>query len=149
MPQRLMASPTNGHLLWLTELGQRNNQLVAGALGIMTRSNFAAVLLCCAFAHNTQAAEGSCAHNEMRTWVDQEEVCYHLYGPLNERWSLKNQDNLDTLEICLDTAKDSYVQRRMVCEERGESAYREDGIHRDWERYRTAYKEMTKRIQSN
>ena len=37
----------------------------------------------------------------------------------------------------------------MVCEERGESAYREDGMHRDWERYRAAYKEMTKRIQSN
>lgn len=149
MPQRLIAGPVNGHRLWLTGLGHRNNQLAAGELGIMNRSNCAAVLLCCAFAKNTQAAEGGCAHNEMRTWVGQEEVCYHLYGPLNERWSLKNQENLDTLQNCLDTAKNAYVSRRMVCDRRGESAYREDGIHRDWERYRAAYEEMNKRLQGN
>lgn len=95
---------------------------------------------------NLQAAEGSCGHNEMRQWVDNEEVCYHLYGPLNERWNLKNQENLDTLSDCLTTARDAYKRARYVCEVRGETPYREDRIHKDWERYRTAYKTMKKDV---
>jgi hypothetical protein len=94
------------------------------------------------------AQEGSCAHTEMRTWVDQEEVCYHTYGPLNERYSLSNAGNLETLDECLNSAKSAYVSRRMVCELRGETPYRADGIHRDWERYRTAYKTATERLRN-
>jgi len=95
---------------------------------------------------NLMAAEGSCGHNEMRQWVDNEEVCYHLYGPLNERWNLRDQKNLDILSDCLGTARDAYKRARYVCEARGETPYREDRIHQDWERYRTAYKNMKKDV---
>ena len=112
----------------------------------MTRlhSLVAAMLVFCAT--NLQAAESSCGHNEMRQWVDNEEVCFHLYGPLNERWDLKNQENLDTLSDCLATARDAYKRARYVCEARGGTPYRADGIHKNWERYRTAYKNMRKAV---
>ncbi len=94
-----------------------------------------------------QAAEGSCGHNEMRTWVNNEEICYHLYGPLSEKWDLKNNANLGNLSDCLDTARDAYKRARYVCELRGETPYREDGIHKTWQRYRTAHKNMQKDLQ--
>ena len=94
-----------------------------------------------------QAKEGTCGHNEMRTWVDNEEVCYHLYGPLAEQWNLKNYENLGDLSQCLDTARAAYKKARFICEMRGETPYRADGIHRNWELYRTAYKAMRKEVQ--
>ncbi|MEM7408473.1 MAG: hypothetical protein AAF458_24510 [Pseudomonadota bacterium] len=96
---------------------------------------------------NASAVEGTCAHNEMRKWVDQEEVCYFMYGPLNERWRLDNYANLGTLKDCLRAAKEEYVVQRFICEARGDSPYRADRIHAEWEQYRTAYKAMTKRVQ--
>lgn len=92
------------------------------------------------------AAQGSCAHNEMRKWVDAEEICYHSHGPLSETWNIHDQKNQDTLTACLDTAKAGYVEARVRCDVRGESAYRQDGIHKDWEKYRQNWDSHVSRL---
>ena len=94
----------------------------------------------------SQAAQGSCAHNEMRSWVDSEEVCYHTHGPLSEEWNIHNQTNQDALDGCLKSARTAYVKARVGCELRGETAYRKDGIHKDWEKYRPHYETVVSRI---
>ncbi len=92
------------------------------------------------------AAQGSCAHNEMRKWVDAEEICYHSHGPMNESWNIHDQKNQDTLTECLDSAKAGYVDARVRCDVRGESAYRKDGIHKDWEDNRPHWDSTVSRL---
>jgi hypothetical protein len=101
-----------------------------------------------AMSANVWSAEGSCGHNEMRSWVDEEEVCYHLYGPMTEKWSLRNEAGLGSLSDCLVAAKDVYKAKRFECELQGKTAYRRDAIHRNWSRYQVAYKVMLERIQN-
>ncbi len=98
---------------------------------------------------NAWSAEGACGHNEMRSWVDQEEICYHLYGPMTENWSLRNEAGLGSLSDCLDAAKDVYKVKRFECELEGKTAYRKDAIHKNWSRYRTAYKAMLRRTRKS
>ena len=95
-----------------------------------------------------QAQEGTCAHQQMRLWIDAEEECYHRFGPMNERYNLADLNNEATLGECVDAAKATYVEARVICDLRGESAYREDGIHEAWARYRATWKREIKRIQS-
>lgn len=92
--------------------------------------------------------EGTCGHREMRAWVDAEEVCYHRFGPMTEQWSLRNQVNLDRLDSCLRSVRRDYHQARLACELRGETAYREDGIHRNWKRYEPAYKRSAEALRA-
>ncbi|MFT5130926.1 MAG: hypothetical protein ACI8W8_004558 [Rhodothermales bacterium] len=92
------------------------------------------------------AQQGTCAHNEMRTWVDAEEICYHTHGPLSESWNIHNQANQDALEGCLQIARSEYKDKRMICEMRGETPYRKDGIHKEWERYAPGYEDALNRL---
>lgn len=91
-------------------------------------------------------AQGSCAHDAMRGWVDQEEICYHAHGPLSESWDINNQANQDALEGCLNKARVDYQDQRLICELRGESDYRADGLHKQSPQYKTSYDATVSRL---
>lgn len=114
----------------------------------MTRTLIIAALAASFGAAGAGAAEGSCAHSEMRAWLKEERRCYDIYGPLNEQYRLEDLEYQATFEGCLDEAKSRYVESRLVCELRGESDFREDGIHRYWSTYSPVYKREAKRLQS-
>ncbi|MBT6277688.1 MAG: hypothetical protein HOI95_26580 [Chromatiales bacterium] len=116
----------------------------------MTKHGFGAAVAVWLVAASTGAiaAEGSCAHREMRAWVDAEEECYHRYGPLTEHYRLGDPVNGENLSGCVDKVKADYLDQRVICDLRGESVYREDGIHLNWAKHRTDYKAAVKRLKS-
>jgi len=97
-------------------------------------------------APNALGAEGSCAHDAMRGWVEQEEVCYHTHGPLSESWNINNQANQDALEGCLNAVRSDYKEQRLICELRGESNYRADQLHKLSSEYKRNYDATVTRL---